>query len=64
MTFDYSGRILPNGQHEIVQKGTFRTSLGAYAEALVTPRIKLTKENFLALVEAKAAERKAGITKG
>lgn len=53
VTFDYTGRILPNGQHEMAHVGTFRTTVGDYSAALTASTSTIPKSAFLRKVREK-----------
>lgn len=54
LVFDYTGNIGNSGQLELAQTGTYRTTVDAFATALVNPTSSISAETFLEKVRKKA----------
>ncbi|HEV3162802.1 MAG TPA: hypothetical protein VGZ22_02090 [Isosphaeraceae bacterium] len=53
ISWDFTGKVLPNGQREIEQKQTKRTTTASFAEALARSTATITREEFLKKVKKK-----------
>lgn len=53
LTFDYTGTVLPNGQHEMKHCKTMRTSVSSFSEALARSTACLDRQSFLAKIKEK-----------